>query len=94
MPCAVNKCRFPNPTVGAKREVVDALPVISYHTNKNNSDTDSSATGEDENCLICLENFAEQDSVKLLPCFHRFHDSCVNNWLERSASCPICKFSI
>jgi len=42
-------------------------------------------------CTICIENFAEGDEEKTLPCFHRFHRTCIDEWLGRSGVCPICK---
>jgi len=45
-------------------------------------------------CCICLENYKDQDVIKLLPCFHRFHEGCVDKWLRKQAVCPICKVSI
>ena len=43
-------------------------------------------------CNICLEDFKEGDEMrKLHGCGHAFHDECINRWLSRVASCPICK---
>lgn len=49
------------------------------------------AAGEKlENCPICLETPTEGEKVKVLPCFHTFHESCVTQWLQHSSKCPIC----
>lgn len=45
-------------------------------------------------CLICLEEYAVGDVQLTLPCFHRFHDACAQQWLRRSETCPTCKYSI
>jgi hypothetical protein len=43
-------------------------------------------------CNICLEDFKEGDNMRLLiPCSHAFHTQCVDQWLCKVASCPICK---
>jgi E3 ubiquitin-protein ligase RNF13 len=48
-----------------------------------------------DSCAICLEDFAEGTEVKVLPCQHGFHSSCIDPWLnEKSDLCPICKKSI
>jgi len=44
-------------------------------------------------CSVCLEAFCEGDSVRTVPCFHTFHERCINDWLSRRAICPICKHS-
>jgi hypothetical protein len=44
-----------------------------------------------EQCSICLEDFAQGDTRKILPCLHGFHADCVDRWLRSNNSCPICK---
>jgi len=45
-------------------------------------------------CCICLENFKEGEKVRVLPCFHRYHKDCIDEWLGRSDRCPLCKTAI
>lgn len=46
-------------------------------------------------CAICLEEFEDNEKVKVLPCHHRFHIDCLVPWLtRRHASCPLCKFDV
>jgi hypothetical protein len=40
------------------------------------------------NCNICLENIKD---ITYLPCSHGFHDMCINQWFEKSLSCPVCR---
>jgi hypothetical protein len=45
-----------------------------------------------EACSICLDDFATGERVKVLPCQHFFHVTCIDPWLEkRSGRCPLCK---
>ena len=54
---------------------------------------------EEEQCVICLERFEEGDRLRVLPCSHLFHVSCIDKWLSGSYSdmecftsgCPTCK---
>jgi len=42
------------------------------------------------NCSICGEEFQPVDDVRLLPCHHGYHPTCVDPWLlEKSATCPL-----
>ena len=36
--------------------------------------------GNDTNCVICLEDFAEGDHVSITKCNHRGHVQCLNVW--------------
>ncbi|MQM13250.1 hypothetical protein Taro_046173 [Colocasia esculenta] len=43
-------------------------------------------------CAVCLNLFAEDQRVRGLPgCNHFFHAGCIDEWLRRSATCPICR---
>ena len=45
-----------------------------------------------EMCAICVEEFQEDDVVRILPCSHFFHPHCIDPWLtEHSSMCPLCK---
>lgn len=44
-------------------------------------------------CCICLEEVAHGDKVSVLPCGHRFHYSCILDWVQNTPFCPLCKAS-
>jgi len=51
--------------------------------------------GEDHcKCMICVELFCKGDSLRTLPCLHRYHRKCIDEWLRRSCQCPICKHDV
>nr|KAJ3422466.1 hypothetical protein HK105_007893 [Polyrhizophydium stewartii] len=37
-------------------------------------------------CIVCQEDFAEEETTIELPCKHVFHPECINNWLKLNAS--------
>ncbi|XP_065835097.1 RING finger protein 11-like [Oscarella lobularis] len=41
-------------------------------------------------CPICMMDFAYGDPIRLLPCMHIYHRDCVDDWLLRSFTCPMC----
>lgn len=53
-----------------------------------------SQPGPNENCSICLEDMPVRSLIKMLPCHHRFHPTCIDRWLVISKlKCPVCKQS-
>ena len=52
--------------------------------------------GESEKeCNICLSQFQGGENVRILPCRHEFHATCIDKWLlEVQRTCPCCRFDI
>lgn len=74
---------------GVDRATLDSCTALMSFT--------SACRGEDEStveCSICLEAFEEGDTLRLLPCLHRYHARCADEWFRRSPACPICKHGI
>ncbi|GJN25870.1 hypothetical protein PR202_gb13756 [Eleusine coracana subsp. coracana] len=45
-------------------------------------------------CGVCLSELVDGEAVRVLPaCMHYFHDSCVHEWLQARATCPLCRAS-
>ncbi|CAN6337021.1 unnamed protein product [Urochloa humidicola] len=45
-------------------------------------------------CSICLCEYRDGEMLRVMPeCKHRFHLTCLDAWLRRSASCPVCRSS-
>lgn len=42
------------------------------------------------NCSICLENHSHLDTITT-NCNHTFGKVCINQWLNRNNSCPLCR---
>lgn len=46
-------------------------------------------------CSICLEEFVVTENVKRIPvCSHTFHSDCIDDWLLRRNTCPLCRHAI
>ncbi|PVZ96818.1 hypothetical protein BB558_007247 [Smittium angustum] len=46
-------------------------------------------------CLICFEEFKDEDLIRVIPCHHLFHRECIDTWLlEQSGFCPTCRLDL
>lgn len=48
---------------------------------------------QQEDCSICLQPFDQTHTIKVLSCFHYYHESCYDTYVETwgKSSCPICR---
>ncbi|KAJ1262715.1 hypothetical protein BS78_09G131300 [Paspalum vaginatum] len=73
-------------SVPAPREIVECLPAKVYRKPLKYQ------TEEAAQCYICLVEYEEGDCVRILPCNHEFHLTCVDKWLkEIHRVCPLCR---
>lgn len=83
--------------------MVSSIPLDENTDRTGESTTDieygTSKKSEHDLCVICLEKFVHGDTLRVLPCGHSFHTSCVDHWLLGTYSdadcittgCPTCK---
>ncbi|XP_038837918.1 RING finger protein 150-like isoform X1 [Salvelinus namaycush] len=55
---------------------------------------DKETESDFDNCAVCIEVYKANDVVRILPCRHIFHKSCVDPWLLDHRTCPMCKMNI
>lgn len=46
---------------------------------------------ETPQCPVCLGNFEVGGTLRKLPCDHEFHQDCIDSWMERNRTCPLCR---
>ncbi|EOA14758.1 hypothetical protein CARUB_v10028055mg [Capsella rubella] len=74
-------------TIRVDAKLVHSLPSFPF--------TDSSHHKAGDTCPICLEDYTSGETLRLLPCQHAFHLSCIDSWLTKwGTSCPVCKHDI
>ncbi|XP_010063299.2 NEP1-interacting protein 1 [Eucalyptus grandis] len=53
------------------------------------------SSGNRNSCSICLQDFECKDEARRLPnCCHLFHMCCIDKWISKQRSCPLCRSPI
>ncbi|KAI3451195.1 hypothetical protein Pfo_007860 [Paulownia fortunei] len=74
-------------TVGLPQSVIDSIAVFKYKKGE--------GLIEGSDCSVCLNEFQEDESLRLLPkCSHAFHVPCIDTWLRSHKNCPMCRAPI
>ncbi|CAN0880219.1 E3 ubiquitin-protein ligase Os04g0590900 [Linum grandiflorum] len=76
-------------TTGLDQSLIKSITACKYSK-------DSGLVGEGtEHCSVCLSEFHEGDTLRLLPkCNHAFHLDCIDTWLTTHSTCPLCRANI
>ena len=45
-------------------------------------------------CAICQDIQSETKIARVLICHHKFHIGCIEFWLSKNKTCPICRYDI
>ncbi|RDX83838.1 E3 ubiquitin-protein ligase ATL42, partial [Mucuna pruriens] len=72
---------------GIDKIVIESLPFFRFSSLKGSK--------EGLECSVCLSKFEDVEILRLLPkCKHAFHIDCIDHWLEKHSSCPICRHKV
>ena len=73
--------------VGLDPAVIATYPTVPFSRAALGADAEAA-------CSICLCEYRDGEMLRVMPeCKHRFHLTCLDAWLRRSASCPVCRSS-
>ncbi|XP_073146877.1 RING-H2 finger protein ATL52 [Henckelia pumila] len=75
------------PPNGLDESLIKNITVFKYQK--------SDGSVEVSDCAVCLSEFQENESLRLLPkCSHAFHLPCIDTWLKSHSSCPLCRAGV
>lgn len=74
-------------TTGLQQSIINSITICNYKR--------GDGIIERTDCPVCLNEFEEDESLRLLPkCNHAFHISCIDTWLSSHTNCPLCRAGI
>ncbi|KAI3977043.1 hypothetical protein MKX01_034022 [Papaver californicum] len=87
-----SQMRIMREDIGLDPKVIETFPVIAYSDVKKIKNIKGTVL---ENCAVCLNEFGDEDMLRLLPCHHVFHPNdadCIDGWFASHSTCPVCRF--
>ncbi|WVZ08790.1 hypothetical protein V8G54_022136 [Vigna mungo] len=87
--------------------LLDAIPTLKFNQEAFSSleHTQLSSSCKEEidiynfvcscRCVICLADYKEREVLRIMPkCGHTFHLSCIDIWLRKQSTCPVCRLPL
>ncbi|KAL6177408.1 hypothetical protein ACLB2K_048934 [Fragaria x ananassa] len=73
-------------TGGLDQKTIDSYPKTQL------GDSRGFPSSGDNACPICLGEYQARETIRTIPeCNHYFHANCVDTWLRRNPTCPLCR---
>ncbi|KAH7278961.1 hypothetical protein KP509_38G066400 [Ceratopteris richardii] len=73
---------------GLSKSFRQRLPIVLF-------DEKFSSICQDTQCTVCLSDYQVSEKILQLPiCKHSFHVQCIDEWLAKNVTCPICRTSV
>nr|XP_011463983.1 PREDICTED: RING-H2 finger protein ATL20-like [Fragaria vesca subsp. vesca] len=70
---------------------LDAQTIESYQKTQLGESLDL-PDPNDKTCSICLGEYQPKETVRTIPeCNHYFHVGCIDEWLRKNPTCPLCR---
>ncbi|KAE8733562.1 Endoribonuclease L-PSP family protein [Hibiscus syriacus] len=71
---------------GLSKSCIQKLPMHEFRS------TEMIKSREESSCSICIQGLKEGQMTRNLPrCGHKFHMKCIDEWLSRQGTCPMCR---
>lgn len=75
----------------ASPETIDHMETVDYDPSLFAQDGVPGDNRPAPECCICTDKFDANKRIKRTPCQHVFHKECLEDWLKRSKTCPLCR---
>ncbi|XP_044278933.1 RING finger protein 148-like [Varanus komodoensis] len=91
--CAARLRRSRDPTERCQ-QILDINKAMKHLELRTLTESDKEVGSNGESCAVCLEMYKPKDVARVLHCRHLFHKTCVDPWLLKHQTCPVCKWDM
>jgi len=85
-------CPYACGAIVRANEMMDHYLVCTVISSSVTSQNSNKASLTNDMCAICLDaQSSAQVALRALDCGHTFHLACIQHWLSRASTCPLCK---
>lgn len=80
--------------------LVQSFPTYAHDANKlamgiSQTPKTDQPSEDEKACSVCLCEYEDGDLIRqLLPCRHDFHCKCIDQWLSKNSTCPMCRIML
>lgn len=79
---------------GLSQSQINRLPSILHDEETAKTMTSSEGREDHKQCYVCLTEYSNAERLRILPCFHRFHSECIDEWIKSNPTCPLCRVQV
>lgn len=80
--CGIINIIFAHHNIISRYVLINNLPTCNYHRETFPDVTE---------CSICQNEYEPNQKVKKFTCNHIFHENCIDIWLNKNSTCPLCR---
>jgi hypothetical protein len=87
-----DRVQYPHAATGSesRHNLVGATDVLAEAVRTLDERMRPEAADQPLTCSICTEDFRESEDIRILPCSHIYHKSCIDPWLlDFGGNCPL-----
>ncbi|XP_015078822.1 RING-H2 finger protein ATL16-like [Solanum pennellii] len=80
---------------GLEESVIQSIPIFQYKKGEGKDAIIEERRRSSCECAVCLNDFQHNEKLRIIPsCAHIFHIDCIDVWLQKNATCPLCRTNI
>lgn len=69
-------------TKPVKKDILAQLPKFKFNLKKEDLNESKNEKDDNKKCSVCLCEYEQDETLLMLPCFHKYHEQCIKDWFK------------